>query len=432
MSIGILGGGISGVTLQHFLKEHSEILEASDSLGGLCRSYHKKGFTYDIGGHILFSKHEHINSLVDRLLDDNINHCKRANKILYNERYIKYPFENDLGSLKKQDNYECLIGYLTKDYPYPKDNLKQWAYFTFGKGISEKYFLPYNEKIWNISTDQISLEWVDRIPQPPMKDIVKSALGIETEGYLHQLYFRYPKKGGAEALVRALLNEESNFQCNWRIQSIEKQNNEWKLINHKGETKYFEDITVAFPIHEAIHCFKNLPKDIVNTVERLRYNSIRVVMIAVNNPSLMDKSAVYLPDPKVLAHRVCFMGYFSPYNVVPGQSSLIAEVTTNPGDGVHEMSDDALIERVIEDLDKLKIINKHDVCEADVRNEKYGYPVYNLNYYEDTDKLHSFFKTIDVPLLGRFAEFIYINSDECMRRAIVLANQINNRVKSIK
>ena len=35
---------------------------------------------------------------------------------------------------------------------------------------------------------------VDRIPRPPDDDIIKSAKGIDTEGYKHQLYFHYPKK----------------------------------------------------------------------------------------------------------------------------------------------------------------------------------------------------------------------------------------------
>ena len=51
--------------------------------GGLCRTFWKDGFGFDIGGHILFSKHQHVNDLVNRLLGDNINHCRRANKILF-------------------------------------------------------------------------------------------------------------------------------------------------------------------------------------------------------------------------------------------------------------------------------------------------------------------------------------------------------------
>src|SRR5947209_19265233 len=115
MNIGILGGGISGLTLQRFLEHPSEVLEKASRPGGLCRTFRKDGFGFDIGGHILFSKHQHVKDLLTSLLSDNVNYWKRANKILFKGSVVKYPFENDLGSLEKEDAYECLIGYLKND-----------------------------------------------------------------------------------------------------------------------------------------------------------------------------------------------------------------------------------------------------------------------------------------------------------------------------
>jgi len=39
--------------------------------------------------------------------------------------------------------------------------------------------------------------------------------------------------------------------------------------------------------------------------------------------------------------------------------------------------------------------------------------------------VRNYFKAIGIDLLGRFAEFDYINSDECIRRALVLAEKLN-------
>ncbi len=414
------------MALLHYLKHPAEILEAASSTGGLCKTIWKDGFGYDIGGHILFSKHQEINEIVDHLLEGNINRCKRANKILLHGRYVKYPFENDLGSLEKQDTYECLMGYLLKDYPKPKTNLKEWAYYTFGKGISEKYFIPYNEKIWNIPAEEMSLEWVDRIPRPPMEDVVKSALGIETEGYRHQLYFRYPTRGGVEALVKALepRGPDKTLTLNYKIRSIRRAGAHWLLSDGKTEKK-FDKIVIAFPIHEAISCFEEVPKEVRDAVNNLRFNSINVVLLAVNNESLLDKSAVYIPDQSVLPHRVCFMGYFSRHLVRPGTSSLIAEITTNPGDGIHELTDSDIIERSSADLDRIGILNKKDIIVSDITRCRYGYPVYTLDYYKNIRVMREYFKSIEVDLCGRFAEFEYINSDECLRRAIGLSERLN-------
>src|SRR3954463_6535916 len=222
MNVGILGGGISGITLARFLKHDHLVLEKSSVPGGLCRTFWKDGFGFDIGGHILFSKNAHVNELTNSNLGDNINHCKRANKILFKGRYVKYPFENDLGSLDKQDAYECLIGYLKNDFQGEPKNLEEWAYAAFGRGISDRYLIPYNRKIWKMEPRDMALDWVGRIPRPPMEDVVRSAMWIETEGYAHQLYFRYPLHGGFEAVVQAMIKDASRVHCGVRVENIRK------------------------------------------------------------------------------------------------------------------------------------------------------------------------------------------------------------------
>jgi protoporphyrinogen oxidase len=425
MNIGILGGGITGITLQRYLNHESEVLEAAARPGGLCSTIFKDGFGYDIGGHILFSKNQQINDLVEALLGDNCGKARRANQIYFKNRLVKYPFENGLGVLDTDDIYKCLIGYLQRDhYPDPT-NLREWCYHRFGKGIAEMYLLPYNEKIWNTPTDRMSLEWVDRIPSPPLEDVVRSALGIQTEGYLHQLYFKYPKKGGVEALVAATRDSGGKVTCDFRVESIKKKKGFWSVTG-SGPARTFDRIVVTFPIHEAIHCFEGAPEPVMRAVASLRFNTINVVFIAVNNQSLLERSALYIPDPNLIAHRLCYMGFFSKELVRPGTSSLIAEITTNPGDGIHEMTDATLTERVIADLHREGLLDQRDVIVTDVTRSKYGYPVYDLDYYKNIKVVNDYFASIDVDLCGRFAQFEYINSDECMRRAIALAEKLNN------
>jgi len=423
MKVGILGGGISGLCVQRFLRHDSEVLEAAPVPGGLCRTYWKEGYGYDLGGHILFTKHEAIDTLVKELLRDNLNYCKRLNKIYYNGRFVKYPFENDLAALGKEEAYECLIHYLTNDYPKPS-NLKEWAYHTFGKGIAEKYLIPYNEKIWNISADQLSLDFVERIPKPPVEDVVKSAIGIETEGYLHQLHFKYPTHGGVEALVHAVITPDAKITTRYKIRQIRRHDGGWH-VSDGGNPRQFDKIVVAFPIHDAVRCFEDVPSDVTSAVHGFRYNSMRIVLVAVSDDSLMNYSAVYIPDPSVIVHRICYMGFFSKELVRPGTSSIIAEITTNPGDGIHELTDDELTRRTIGDLDRIHLLDKRKVIVTDVQRVKYAYPVYDLTYSQNRRTVHAYFDSIGVPLCGRFAEFDYINSDECMRRALALANELN-------
>ena len=56
MTLGILGGGLTGLALADLFGDDCEVLEADAACGGLCRSVVRNGFSYDYGGHILFSR----------------------------------------------------------------------------------------------------------------------------------------------------------------------------------------------------------------------------------------------------------------------------------------------------------------------------------------------------------------------------------------
>ena len=206
LSIGILGGGLAGLTIAAHLDQDCEVLERESRGGGHCQTVQECGFTYDAGGpHIIFSRDQQMVDYMVSLLEGNVHQARRSNKIFYKGRYVKYPFENGLFDLEPQDRFECLYHYIRNDYPPPQTNFKEWLYHHFGKGLAEKYLIPYNEKIWNVPAEELGLEWVDgRVPKPPLEDVIKAAVGVETEGYTHQLYFHYPAHGGIESLPRAM------------------------------------------------------------------------------------------------------------------------------------------------------------------------------------------------------------------------------------
>ena len=141
----------------------------------------------------------------------------------------------------------------------------------------------------------------------------------------------------------------------------------------------------------------------------------------------MNKTAVYIPDPEILAHRICFMGSFSEWMVPLGCSSAIAEISTHPQDALYRAGDHELITRVIKDLEKLRILDSREIVATDGRRVEYGYVVYDLGYEKKMSCIRSYFEAIGLELLGRFAEFEYINSDQAIAKALKLAERLNGR-----
>ena len=426
--IGILGGGISGIALAAYLGENDvEIVERRDRIGGLCATVVENGFTFDAAGpHIMFSKNKDVLGRMIEALGDNVHQKRRENRIWFKGRLVKYPFENDLASLPKEDNFDCIYGYIVNpranDEPH---NLAEWSYRTFGAGISEKYFIPYNRKIWNYDPEKLGLEFVSRIPKPPMEDVLKSSIGISTEGYLHQLYFHYPIEGGYEALVHAFASRvKAPIRTNWRVASIERDGDAWRVVSDQGEERRYETLVNTMPIHELLKVWKGAPDEAREYASRLRYNSLINVLIGVDEDRGYPYTALYIPDPEIMFHRVSFPKAFSERCVPEGHTAFMAEITTNAGDGIWEMSNDEVIDRVIRDLERVELLDPKRIVYRKAVRFVYGYPVYDLEYRANVTAMREAVEKTGMHLLGRFAQFDYINSDVCIERAIAMADQL--------
>jgi protoporphyrinogen oxidase len=425
--IGILGGGISGVALAANLDQNLDILEKSERIGGLCATVVEDGFTFDAAGpHIMFSKNKDVLKLMIDVLGENVHQNRRENRIYFKGSLVKYPFENDLSSLPKEDNFECIRDYIVNPRANETPaNLAQWSYVTFGAGISEKYFIPYNEKIWNYDANQIGTEFVERIPKPPMEDVLKSAIGISTEGYLHQLYYSYPTHGGFEAIVKAFAAQvKGEIHTNWRVASVEKIEDGWRVTSSTGEVREYDTLINTIPIHELLKVWKDAPQQVHNEVAKLKYNSLLNVLIGCNTDPGHNYTALYVPDTKLLFHRLSFPKAFGSECVPAGGSSIMAEITSNAGDGIWEMPDDELIERVIGEVESIGFVDRKSIVYRKLARFKYGYPVYDLEYRKNVTAMREAVAATGLHLLGRFAQFDYINSDVCVERALKMADEL--------
>ena len=425
MKIGILGGGLAGLSLGYFLNQRSydfTILEKNSETSGLLKSVQIDGFTFDVGGsHIIFSKDREILNFMVSLLKDNVVRNRRNTKILYKGRYVKYPFENGLADLPKQDNFECLYHFIQnliakeRGLLKPPGNMKEWFYYTFGKGIAEKYLVPYNEKIWKFPLEKMSTVWVERIPQPPVEDIIKSSLGISTEGYTHQLYFYYPKFGGIQSLAKAFEEPiKDKIITDFEVKTIKKEDGKWIVSNGKKELE-FDKLISTIPLQDLIKALGDVPREVVEAVESLKFNSLITVGIGVDKPKLNDFSWLYIPDRDILTHRVSFPSNYSPYVAPQGKSSVLAEITYREGDEIGKMNDKGIIERTVKDLDRLGIISEDDVLLTTIHRFKYAYVIYDLDYKENLKTIFDYLRGVGMDSIGRFGSWEYANMDAVVK-----------------
>lgn len=429
MKYAILGAGPSGLTMGMFLKHPYQIFEKENHPGGHASSKVSDGYTFDTGPHIMFSKNKEILNFMIKSLGKNIQRCRRNNKISYRGSLVKYPFENDLKSLPLEDNFDCLKSFIfnnyKKKYPRPR-NLKQWLLNKFGLEICRKYLFPYNEKIWNIPVEKLSMSWSKRIPVPSSNDIIKSSIGFETEGYLHQLYYHYPLRGGYQAISNnwsGLVNVKYNFM----VKSIKKSPDGKFIISNGKEFLTFDKIISTIPIHDLIKILDiKIPRRVTAAVKSLIINPMFAVCLGIKGKDPNQFTAIYFPDSDFLVNRISFPKTFSPFNAPRGYYSIQAEITCTADSHIWKKTDPTILNHVINGLIKRSFIkSKKDIYYKHVIRSRNAYVVYDLNYEKNTKIIRDWFPRQGIHLVGRFSYFEYINVDMVIDRSMKVASLIN-------
>ncbi len=430
MRIGILGAGLSGLSLAYVLQgareaDEIELLEKEASPGGLCRSFAFGNIHYDIGPHILFSKDSEVLSLMLGLLGENVHKLRRSNKVFHDGRFVKYPFENELSALSARDRDYCLNTFLSNPYAdYAPRDMLQFFLATFGEGITNLYLRPYNEKIWKFDPAMMDTQMVERIPKPPAQDIVASARGIATEGYVHQLWFHYPRRGGIQSLVDAFMRQIGPpvaVRCNTEIVGVTKAGKHWTVSASDGTTYDYDLLVSTIPAPKLIGALgPGVPLDVVHAARQLKSNSILLCNLRLRRDRLDGKFAVMVADRSVLFHRLSRLNFLLPPGSEDGTTYLQAEITYRKGDLIDLAEDREIRDRVVCDLCRLGFMEApEDVVADEVARFPFAYVIYDLDHRQNMERVRRCCeKELGLWLHGRFGEFEYLNMDAVIRRSI--------------
>jgi len=428
MNVAILGGGLAAISLAYFLQDNEQIekitiFEKEDTIGGLCRSIHKDGYTYDIGPHILFSKDKEILDLMLKVTSVT-NKLRRSNQIIHKGRYVQYPFENDLSKLSSEDLNYAMTAFQNNPYEnYEAQNMLQFFLKTFGEGITNLYLRPYNEKIWKHDPSFMDMQMVERIPKPTDEEIMRSAAGETVDGYVHQLYFHFPKEGGIESVVRGFadrLSEKCRVLLNQELLKIDRIGKRYQIKN--AEREYlFDKIVSTIPVQELTDIYMNAAHEIGGYIKDLKYNSIIVAFVKTKKDLSGDNFAFMTADKNILFHRISKMDFLGDSYKSNGATYMV-EITFRQKDWIDQLSEAELEQKITAGLRAVKFIDDAEEAEfINITKHQYAYVIYDLNHKKNMEAIRAYYNCQGVYLNGRFGNFEYWNMDRVLRESKKLA-----------
>jgi protoporphyrinogen oxidase len=448
----IIGAGPAGLTASYELMKHeiptTVIEKDSTYVGGLARTVEHKGYRFDIGGHRFFSKNQEVEDLWTEILGPEMLTRGRLSRIYYRGRYFAYPIKaaNALWNLGPIEAVRCMASYAKARITPIKDprSFEDWTRNQFGWRLYNIFFKTYTEKVWGISTKQLSADWAaQRIKSLDMWLVLKSALlphrKPANRGDLVTTLidrFRYPRLGPGQMWERVtemhrdkgrpvLMGRtvERIKHNHGRVTSVVTKAASGELEEHNGS-----DFVSSMPIRELVSRLEPAaPESVRSAADSLGYRDFISVAVMIDRADVFPDNWIYVHDPSVKVGRIQNFKNWSP-DMVPDQSKtcLGLEYFCFEGDGLWTATDEALIDRARKELEQLGICMPAEVFDGVVVRQRKAYPVYDDAYETHVGIIREYIREHlkNLHLAGRNGMHKYNNQDHSMMTALLVARNI--------
>jgi UDP-galactopyranose mutase len=346
------------------------------------------------------------------LPDQLIKHQRRS-AIYFKGDYVPFPFQGNLWALPKETTKECLIEFIRAHSGKAKggDDFLSWIYQAFGSGIAKHFMIPYNEKLWKIPLEEISLEWVERfIPRPNLEEVVDGTLGVNLKGFGYNQEFLYPRKGGIQILPQAFLVHAHDVQLGKAVESIDIEKKALRFQD--GSETTYRMVLSSLPLDDLLQRLESCPEEIKDLSKGLRYISIVNINLGVGREGISDHHWVYFPEPSYPFYRVGFLSNLSPSMAPKGTSALSVEISYLPS---NPPSIEKVREQTIATLVDCGILRTEDKILAEKTFFiKHAYVIYDRFRSKHLPRIIQFLHKNQIYPLGRYGRWEYSTMEDAI------------------
>ena len=407
----IVGAGITGLSYAANTKNDYIIIEKEDSPGGYCKTIKQDGFIWDYSGHFFHFQDDTIKSEVMKNIPaDEILYVNKQTQIKYKDRLINYPFQKNIHQLPQEEFIDCLFDLFNNPFQN-ESSFKEMLYKKFGKAISEKFLIPYNEKLYACDLDTLDVDAMGRFfPYADKEQIIANFRSNKEDSY--NSFFLYPK-GGAIEYIKSICKyvDINRISLNERIISIDRKKKQ--ITTNKRVLKYDNLIsTIPFPQLLTLSGISFDPSI---------YTCNKVLVFNIG----FDKKGndqvnhwIYFPEDKYSFYRVGFYDNIFSSN----RLSIYVEIGLNQQDKVDINS---AYQRVLSDLKISGIISDHRVVSKCSIIMNPAYVHINSVMEEDKRLKMNYLADNSIFSIGRYGGWMYCSMEDNIKQAKELANKLS-------
>ncbi|HSH62038.1 MAG TPA: FAD-dependent oxidoreductase [Acidimicrobiales bacterium] len=430
----IIGAGPTGLGAGYRLNEVGYddwvILESNDYVGGLATSFtDDAGFTYDIGGHVMFSHYEYYDDLVAKLMGGDYTELEREAWVWMEDRFIPYPFQNNIRDLDPHTVFECVTGLIeAQRSEHSPSNFSEWVDAVMGAGIAKHFMLPYNFKVWATPADLMNYVWIgERVSVVNVETILRNViLGEDQVSWGPNNTFKYPLRGGTGFLYEGLRTfVEEHLHLETPVTTVDPVAKEVRTAD--GRTWAYDVLLSTIPLNKLVGTMDDVPESIRWAVPGLKWSGSHIVGVGIDRPISSTKNWVYFPEPDLPFYRLTYLSNYSPYMTAgPDQTLFLTETSRSE----HKPEDaGTIVERVVDGLVSTGIMEEDDrsrivttwLCSPDMT-----YPVPSMSRDSSLGTIQPWLRSQDIWSRGRFGAWLYEigNMDHSTMQGVEFVNNV--------
>ncbi len=477
----VLGAGPTGLGAGYRLRElgygNFAIYDRHPYVGGLAHSFvDPRGFTWDIGGHVMFSHYKYYDRCFDELMGSEFTLNNRESWVRMFDRWVPYPFQNNIRYLPKQAAYECMAGLIRAQNgkgkvasPAAARNFGEFIDAVFGEGIARHFMRPYNFKVWAHPPEMMNKEWIgERVAVIDVERALRNVLLEQDDfGWGPNNQFKFPLRGGTGEFYRrfgdvlgiagdtpgaaARDGGPARVHLNKRVVRIGIDTK--TIVFADGTSDRYDVLISAMPLD--VLCRDVLRYDgergraaaggggdlreIAATAAKLKHSSGYMVGIGLRSRSPGagtpdTKSWMYFPEDNCPFYRATYLSNYSPH-MTPDKDnfySLLCEVSESgfkPTRGRDGRDEQAVVEECIAGLENAGLLlpgERANIVSRWCYYADYSYPTPSVDRDEILTEVIPWLEARDIYSRGRFGMWKYevANTDHALMQGVELVNRL--------
>jgi oxygen-dependent protoporphyrinogen oxidase len=398
----IIGGGLSGLTVAHFLQKYRPgtnitILEKSSSPGGAIRSFHQDDYLAEWGAHgfldnIEASRELLVDTGLDREaqkapLDEFVRYICLNGKLNLIPQTPKKIIRSDLVSLPSK--LRVLADLWKKPRP-EEQSVADWAAYRFGAGL-----LPFVDAVltgtYAGDLNRLSIDAV--FPGIRALELEK---GSVIRGLLQKRKMAKEKQQAAPrnklpAMISfpqgmgrlpEVLAADKNLLCSLEVKSIHKNENGWEV--RSADQNYLADsIVLALSVNQSLSLLQNASglREELSPVDSIPEARIVTIAMGFDETAEIPFGFGYLApeQEKRFAMGALFSTHMFPGRAPKGHMLLEALIGGRRHPEKLELDDDILVQKTYDDLRQLIHLPEPPIFTKVLRPD-HGIPQLEMGY----------------------------------------------------